>query len=232
MSNKTKNILLGVLIVGIISMTIAFAALSTRLNINGEANVAATSWNVHFQEWSLDTNPTVDGHQNTAVYPSIQTLTTSMSLAPNITKVDNLNVTLKQPGDYAKYNFEIINEGSIDAKLSNFTASLTPTSDVIGYEVKCYEDSSRTGTEVTTNSVLAANGGLAYCYIKVQYNDQTNTSVAGENQVYTQGEINTSLSANWTWVQNDESSSLSSENIEKLIGYLSTTSAYSPTALK
>ena len=218
MSNKNKNILLGVLIVGVLSMTIAFAALSTRLSINGEANVAATSWNVHFQNWSLDTAPTVDGHQNTAVYPSIETLTTSMALSPNITKVDNLNVTLKQPGDYAKYNFEIINEGSIDAKLSNFTASLTPTSDVIGYEVKCYEASTRTGTEVTQNSVLQANGGLAYCYIKIQYNDQTNTSVAGSNQVYSQGEISTSLSANWTWVQDDGNSATPTLTWSQLVG--------------
>ena len=41
MSNKNKNILLGVLIVGIISMTVAFAALSTRLNINGTAKVSS-----------------------------------------------------------------------------------------------------------------------------------------------------------------------------------------------
>lgn len=88
MSNKTKNILLGVLIVGVISMTIAFAALSTRLNINGEANVSATSWNVHFQEWSLDTNPTVDGHQNTAQYPIIE----AIKKLSDIVGIDNLYI--------------------------------------------------------------------------------------------------------------------------------------------
>ena len=202
MSNKSKNILLGLLVVGIISMTVVFAAFSTRLNIQGTTNVAATKWNVHFQQWALDTENTVDGHTNTAVYPDIQTLTSSMSDSTNVTKVENLNVTLKQPGDYAKYTFEIKNDGTIDAKLSNFAASLTPSSNVIGYEVKCYENSTREGTEITQNSVLGVNE-IAYCYIKVEYKDQTNNSTAGENQVYTQGAVSTSLEASWTWIQDD-----------------------------
>ena len=52
--NKNKNILLGVLIVGIISMTVAFAALSTRLNINGTANIL-NSWCVGFDNTKTNT---------------------------------------------------------------------------------------------------------------------------------------------------------------------------------
>ena len=202
MSNKSKNILLGLLVVGIVSMTVVFAAFSTRLNIQGTTNVAATKWNVHFQQWALDTENTVDGHTNTAVYPDIQTLTSSMSDNTNVTKVENVNVTLKQPGDYAKYTFEIKNDGTIDAKLSNFAAALTPSSDVIGYEVKCYENSTRDGPVISQNSVLGVNE-IAYCYIKVEYKDQTNNSTAGENQVYTQGSVSTNLEASWTWIQDD-----------------------------
>ena len=209
MDNRKKNILLGLLIVGIISMTIAFAALTTRLSLNGTANVAATSWNIHFDSWTSVTQSTVDNHQNTAEINESQITQTT---APNITKIDNVNVTLNQPGDYIKYNFVIVNDGSIDGKLSNFTKTVTPTNDVVGLTVNCYESSSREGTPLTTNYVLRA-GETIYCYFEVKYNDVTNTSTAGSNQVYTQSAINASISANWTWIQDDTVSAATGNNV-------------------
>ena len=211
--NQKKNILLAVLIVGVISMTVAFAALSTNLKIQGSANVAEMSWNIHFQNWALDTESTVNGHTNTAVYPTVSELTKTLS--PNITKVEGVNVTLSQPGDYAKYTFEIINEGTIDAELNAFTHTMTcgsgnTCSDVINYEVKCYENSSYTGTEVSSSnhSVITKNGGLAYCYLLVEYKDKTNgTQTAGTNQRYEQTAITTTLEADWSWVQSTQGNS-------------------------
>ena len=50
MNEKKKTILLAVLAVGVISMTIVYAALSSTLNINGSAKVQNidSSWNIHF----------------------------------------------------------------------------------------------------------------------------------------------------------------------------------------
>ena len=211
MSNKNKNILLGVLIVGVISMTIAFAALSTNLRINGITNVAATRWNIHFQNWEKVSIPTVtiggNTQTNNAQSPAVNQLT--MQDNSNVTKVSDVNVTLNGPGDTAKYTFEIINEGTIDAKLDDFTVTDTTNNNLVDYQVKCYESSSLTGTEVDENSVLSANGGLAYCYLQVTYKEQTNNNTAGSNQRYTQSAVSTSVSAQWTWVQNDGSSAQS-----------------------
>ena len=213
MSNNSKNIMLGVLAVGVIAMTVAFAALSTNLRISGTASVPSTTWNIHFQNWTLDTQSTVtvgtNTQQNTAVYPTVSQL--QQSLSPNVTLVEGVNVTLYQPGDYAKYKFQIINEGSIDASLDNFTHTMTCTSgsgcdEVINYEVKCYEDNTYTGTEVTTHSVLQSND-IVYCYLKVEYKDKTNQNSgnATMNQTYTQSALTASLSANWQWIQRQES---------------------------
>ena len=51
MSEKSKNILLGVLVVGLVSMTVAYAALTQTLNINGSAKVqnVNSSWRVRFK---------------------------------------------------------------------------------------------------------------------------------------------------------------------------------------
>jgi len=61
MNERKKNILLAVLVVGIISMTVAYAALSTTLNINGSASVQNIdqSWNIHFAHITNTNNEVV-----------------------------------------------------------------------------------------------------------------------------------------------------------------------------
>ena len=214
MNEKNKNILLAILIVGIISMTVAFAALTTGLKLQGTANVAETKWNVRFNNWALDTENTITvegrAQQNTAVYPDVEDL--NMSDDNNVTLVEGVNITLKQPGDYAKYTFEIVNEGTIAGKLNLFTPTITNnTNNVIGYTVGCYEASTRTGDAIAVNYVLGVNQRV-YCDLKVEYKDVTNTQTAGQNQIYQQGEINTTITAEWQWVQDDSSSSNSGSN--------------------
>ena len=207
MNTKTKNILLIVLGVAVIGMTVAFAALSSQLKIEGTASVPNTSWNIHFQEWDDNTNETVtyggNEHANTAVYPSAESLTKTLS--PNITKVEGLNVTLYQPGDYASYTFQIINEGSIDASLDSFDKNLTCASgndcSHLSYTVECVD--SQNNNVLTGNPTLPKNGGLAYCTLTVTYTDQTNqnSGTAGQNQVYTQSAASAELDATWVYVQ-------------------------------
>ena len=206
MDNK-KGMLIAILGVGIVAMTVAFAALSTTLRISGTASVPSTTWNIHFQNWALDTASTVtEGgitHQNTAEYPTVAQL--SQTLSPNITKVDDLDVTLYQPGDYAKYTFQIINEGSIDASLDTFTHNLTCASgndcSHLSYTVECVDSNSN--NMLIGHPTLAKNGGLAYCTLQVKYLDQTNTNSgnAGSVQTYTQASAHASLDATWVYVQ-------------------------------
>ena len=208
MDNLKKSFLIIALIIGIVAMTVAFAALSTNLSISGTADVASTTWNIHFQNWALDTAGTVtEGgvtHQNTADYPSVNQLSQTVSVA-NSTKVENLNVTLKQPGDYVKYTFQIINEGSIDASLNNFTHTMTcesgKTCDHLTYTVECKD--SQENNVLTQYSTLYKNGGLAYCTLQVKYNEQTNTG----NTVYTQEAVSATLSANWQYIQKVDNNS-------------------------
>ena len=197
-------------------MTIAFAALSTTLRIGGTASVPGTTWNIHFQNWAVDTASTVtvgsNIQQNTAVYPSVNEL--QMSLKPNVTKVENLNVTLYQPGDYAKYTFQIINEGTIDADLQNFSHNLTCASSDdcshLSYTVECKDSNTINGNNVLIDhSLLAKNGGVAYCSLEVKYLDQTNTNsnTAGTAQTYSKSAAHATLDATWVYVQKVDSPS-------------------------
>ena len=92
MRENTKNILLGLLVVGLIGMTIAYAALSTTLTISGTANVAEAKWDIHFANFDDTHIPAnaVGGGTNTGVIKSVST---------NATAITNLKVDLKKPGD-------------------------------------------------------------------------------------------------------------------------------------
>ena len=202
--NTKKNVLIGILLVGIVAMTVAFAAFSTNLRINGSASVPDVNWNIHFDNWALDTASTVNGHQNTAEYPTANDL--QKSLSPNITLVEGLDVILKQPGDYVKYTFQILNEGTIDASLDNFEKTLTCAQgndcSHLSYEIECKDAASGGNNVLEIGSTLAVNQ-RAYCSLTVTYTDTTNQNSGnpGEVQTYTQSAASATLNANFQYVQ-------------------------------
>lgn len=109
MNNKIQNIVLGVLAVGLIGITIAYASLSQNLTINGTAKVAAATWDVHFETMSA------------GAATGYATLPTSGKLAISGTSISGNIGTLKAPGDTITYTFNVKNAGSINAKISSIT---------------------------------------------------------------------------------------------------------------
>lgn len=110
MNNKIQNIVLGVLAVGLIGITVAYASLSQNLTINGTAKVAAATWDVHFEG------------MNAGTATGYATLPTTGKLAASGTSVSGNIGTLKAPGDTITYTFNVKNAGSINAKISSITA--------------------------------------------------------------------------------------------------------------
>lgn len=110
MNNKVQNIVLGVLAVGLIGITVAYASLSQQLTINGTAKVAAATWDVHFEGMSA------------GAATGYASLLTTGKLAASGTSVSGNIGTLKAPGDTITYTFNVKNAGSINAKISSITA--------------------------------------------------------------------------------------------------------------
>lgn len=100
-NERGKNILLGVLIVGLVTMTVAYAALIQRLDINGEAKVAGATWSIKFENGSKGTNVGAGEFDGT---PSLTD-----------TAITNVKAVLHKPGDKVVYNFDIHNSGDLDA---------------------------------------------------------------------------------------------------------------------
>ena len=106
-TRKIKIISLCALLVAVLGLTVAFAALSQTLTINGSAAVDAASWDIHFEKTSgketevkgaaTFTEPTLSG-----------------------TTIENFSATLTKPGDSVTYYFDIVNNGTVDAVVSSY----------------------------------------------------------------------------------------------------------------
>ncbi|MGN1337442.1 MAG: hypothetical protein ACI4WW_03105 [Candidatus Coprovivens sp.] len=144
--NKSFIVLLLVLLLGI---TIGYASLATVLNINGSTHIIAPSWDIHFENVVEKTGSV------TATTPA--TITSATNVA--------YEVTLKESKDYYEFNVDVVNGGSLDAKLDeSILSGLTSNEEkYISYTVT-YAD----GSEIKKNDYLDA-GKHVTLKVRVEY---------------------------------------------------------------
>ena len=106
-TRKVKIISLIVLVVMILCLTVAFAALSQTLTINGSAAVNTASWDIHFEKTS--------GKET-----EVKGAATFTEPTLNGTTIENFSATLTKPGDSVTYYFDIVNNGTVDAVISSY----------------------------------------------------------------------------------------------------------------
>ena len=136
---RVKWLVIVSLIVAVLGLTIAFAALSETLTINGTATLDAAKWGIKFENLTSGTkvgDATING---------------SAEILEDKVTINNINVSLKTPGDSVTYKVDLVNEGSINAEISNIKVpELTE-------EQKRYIDFKVTysdGKEVTKGDIL------------------------------------------------------------------------------
>jgi len=143
-TRKVKIISLIVLVVMILCLTVAFAALSQTLTINGSAAVNAASWDIHFENLTL----------------SEKTGTAEVSGTPQLTgtSISGIDVSLNKPGDKIVYEFDLVNNGSIEAKLTNINVNNLISES--SYVQKIYYCLGNTTTECSNKYDFNKDGGL------------------------------------------------------------------------
>lgn len=100
---KIKTLSLVALIVAVLGLTVAFAALSQTLTINGTASVDAAQWDVHIEDL-----------ERIRVVGSAEVLSEPV-IGNDGKSIKNLQVSLKKPNDSVKYSWKHVNSGTIDA---------------------------------------------------------------------------------------------------------------------
>ena len=113
---KILYLTLSILLVFIFTLTIVYAALNVTLNIVGNAEVIASSWDIH-----LDNVKVTSGSVNGSC-PSIISSTTA-----------TFSTTLTNPGDFYEFTIDVVNDGSIDAMIDSIVKEPELTSEQSKY---------------------------------------------------------------------------------------------------
>ena len=103
---RIKMLSLSAVIIAVLGLTVAFAALSTTLNIKGSAYLDAAKWGIKFQNLS---EPSIVGEASDAKTAKIE----------KYVSINDIKVTLSKPGDSVTYTVDLVNDGDINAKIEN-----------------------------------------------------------------------------------------------------------------
>jgi hypothetical protein len=177
MRNKKKNKIFLYLLV-ILGITVGFAFLSTTLYINGTASIKSNSWNIHWDDTSIN----VTSGSVSASTPSVTTATSTKDTV-------SFTINLELPGDFYEFEIDAINEGGIDGALDVITTKIYDSNNqeltgnnipsYLIYSVK-YDDN----TDPPVGDILTHGGGTQTYKIRVEY-DSRETAPKASDETYT-----------------------------------------------
>ena len=155
-NKKMIGIAVIALVVSLVSVGIAFAAMSQNLTINGGGAFNPANWSVKFNTSSLVVTPVGDA---TGTTPTI-----------TATTIGTYAVTLTKPGDSVNYLFKVENSGDLDAAIANLSkdaptctgtgsSATTDAALVCGNLVYTLTYNTVNGTPVALTDTLAKNSG-------------------------------------------------------------------------
>ena len=184
------------LIFSIVTLTVVYASLSTTLNISGSSDVVASTWDVHLANGQFTTSiPTIDDNTATGsptpqnsnlldykVVPlaSDTTGSGSNSCSSGTDCIDYMSGTsgsfytasLSKPGDFKAISFDVVNGGSIDAKLDGFVLNgISSAQDVYLNYYILYSD----GYTPKSGDILTA-GSTKSMVLVIEFDDSISSS--------------------------------------------------------
>lgn len=108
---RRKKFRLSIIIILILFISIGFAVLTANLNMVANLSFRENTFDVHFE--------------NAEVLNSSNSINNSVTIDSNDTTSLSFTTTLTKPTDYIEFTFYVVNNGTIDAQLSNITTTLT-----------------------------------------------------------------------------------------------------------
>ena len=158
--NKKQRRIMFLLIL-ILGITIGFALLSTTLYINGTAEIKSNTWNIHWD----DTSVNVTQGSVSATEPSVSTTTSTKDTV-------SFDVEFEMPGDFYEFEIDAINEGSVDGALELSQNWITYKSNNVATTLPSYMDFKVTyddGTTVPATGDVLTHGTSQTYKIRVEF---------------------------------------------------------------
>ena len=189
---KVLAMFLGVIMVSILTLTLAYAALSVTLNIQGNARVSAADWDIYLN------NPRVASGSATTNLPVIKTSSTL-----------EFETTLNMPGDFYEFTVDVVNNGSIDAMIENVVKNPELTAEQAKY-LK-YEITYQNGELITTKQTLPKKSTMPI-KVRIEYRKDL---VASDLPT---GQVVLDLSLTLEYIQSDGTGSSVKDNTTCPVG--------------
>ena len=139
---RTKALVIIVLLIVVAGLTVAFASLSSVLNIKGTAYLDAAKWGIKFENLS---EPVKVGTATTTGTAKIEESKSA--------EITGINVSLSTPGDKVVYAVDLVNEGTINAKIDKIEKTEL-TSEQQKYLT--FKVTDKDGKEVSEGDILSA----------------------------------------------------------------------------
>ena len=124
LNRKILYIILCLVVVSIASITLAYAALSSALNISGSTEVTGSTWNITIGKvnlnerypnsiWTNGTYPIDTRHEDNALVYQTAKMISAGVISNN--SVNNMQFSVAKPGDGVAIVYEVTNNGTIPA---------------------------------------------------------------------------------------------------------------------
>ena len=151
---SVKGLSLAALIIAVLGLTVAFAALSQTLTINGSASVDAATWDIHF-ETPYGSDGVTQGAATENKLPKF-----------NGTSITDIDVSITKPDDLVYWVFKIVNDGTVNAKISSIEISKLCTIDSPVESCDWNNDGM-----VTQEDVDKVNNNISFALFYSKFND-------------------------------------------------------------
>jgi len=142
---RLRALVIITLIVAVAGISVAFAALSQTLMINGTGGIQAADWDIHWSAASGSIENAATESVNKGSIDGVGSTTLTLS-----------GVNLRTPGDKIEWTFTAENAGDIDAELESITNLLSTT---VTFDVS--ESSTLTEGDVIITLTKAGGGAIA-----------------------------------------------------------------------
>ena len=176
-NKKDLYIILIIVIFSVLTLTVVYAALSTTLNINGNAEVSAASWDIHLDNVQLNSSSA------TSNIPTITDSTTA-----------TFSTTLSKPGDFYEFTIDVVNDGTIDAVIGSVTK--TPTLTETQAKYLNYIVEYQNGNAINTKQLVEKNS-----FVRLKVKVEFRKDISASDLPTTSETLNLSFTVNY--VQSD-----------------------------
>lgn len=156
-TKKTNKKIVLVAMILMLLISVGYATIFTTLQITGTANIAATSWDIHFGTITETTG---------SVTPTT---------APTINGTEiTYAVTLSKPGEFYEFTVPVENAGTINAKIAEngiTKTTLTQEQDVIANYIVKYSDNTDIAVGDKLGKAVSGTPTTKTIKVRVEYDE-------------------------------------------------------------